>query len=148
MSRVYTTSENVSWKKLEAGRSILLDLRSGSYYTLNETATLIWEYLTSALPVTDVVQKMAQAFGTGIEAVNSDVLEVVEVLTQKGFLCETNPLGEAPESSQIAVPDMTYVKPMIEEHEAVKEVTAGTDYGSSSGSSSSCGYVIHYWYPN
>jgi hypothetical protein len=135
MSTVYQKSEQVSWKKLEAGKSILLDLRSGHYYTLNETATLIWEYLTSSLPVADVVQEMAQAFDTGVETMNSDVLDVVDVLTQKGFLCETDPLSEAPESDKIEVPDMAYVKPMIEEHEAVKEVTAGTD-------------TAHYWYPN
>ena len=135
MSETYKASEHVSWKKLEASRSILLDLRSGHYYTLNETATLIWEYLSSTLPVTDAVQKMAQTFDTGIDTMNSDVLELADVLTQKGFLCETEPLSEALESDQIAAPDITaYIKPIIEEHEAVKEVTAGTD--------------PHYWYPN
>jgi hypothetical protein len=142
MSEAYTMSEHVSWKKLDAGRSIMLDLRSGHYYTLNETATLAWEYLTHSLSVRDVVQQLAQTFEADAAEIETDVFDLVDDLIQKGFLIATEASTQMPQANRIAAPGISYVRPIIEEHEAVKEVTAGTD------SYSSCSSGVHYWYPN
>jgi hypothetical protein len=142
MSEFYTASEHVSWKQLDAGRSIMLDLRSGRYYTLNETATGIWEHLTHASSVQDVVQELARTFEVDAAEIEKDVRDLVNSLSQKGFLTKAEAPAEMPEANPIAAPGVSYVRPILEEHEAVTEVTAGTDDYSS------CGYGVHYWYPN
>ncbi len=142
MSEVYIMSEHVSWRKLDAGRSIMLDLRSGSYYTLNETATLVWDYLTHSMSSQDVVQQLARISGADAAEIERDVLGMVNSLVEKGFLIETDVSPEMPEATRITVPDIPYAKPVVEEHEAVTEITAGTDEYSSCSSGS------HYWYPN
>ena len=146
----YRKPEHASWKKLGSSKSILLDLNSGHYYTLNETATVMWELLTSSMVVNDVIQQTAQIFKTDSETVKDDVCELVEDFVEKGLLCEDNLSTEekSDKNCEMEISDNPYIKPVVEQHEAVKEVTAGTDYSSSSSNGGGGSTTIHYWYPN
>jgi hypothetical protein len=140
-------SEYVTWKKLEAGRSILLDLKSGHYYTLNETATAVWEMVAARMPVDEVVKQMSTMFKSGSKTVAEDIREFVDVLIDKGFVCKTALTVEetSKKTKELVASSKSYVKPTIEEHEAVKEITAA---GTSSGCNVSSCSTSHYWYPN
>jgi hypothetical protein len=129
----------VTWKKLEGGKSVLLDLKSGRYYTMNETATVVWELAAAHVPTDEIVRRVGLTFESGFANRASDVRELVNALTEKGFLCKAA-IGdaEAPVATGTLQP---YVKPTLEEHEAVQEITAA-------GTGGSRGPDGHYWYPN
>jgi len=143
-------SEYVTWKKLEGNRSILLDLDSGHYYTLNDAATVVWEMAVAGHAADDIARRVRKLFDTDSAPVVDDVHEMLDMLRDKGFLRKTalgvvEPAGPETESET----PRTYVKPSIEEHEAVKEITASSCGSSSCGTTtttSSCG--SHYWFPN
>src|SRR5512138_3584913 len=134
----FAKSEYVTWKKMQGGKSVLFDLKSGRYYTLNETASMIWENLASRVPADEIVKLMEKAFAGQPAECEAGVRDMVALLTEKGFIAEAQgeQAGKAGSAPQAGVP---YQKPEMQEHEAVQEITAGS--GSSCGSS-------HYWYPN
>ncbi len=142
---VHEKSEHVSWRKLETGRSILLDLRSGHYYTLNETATTIWEGLTSGASPEDVTERVQRMFEADVPIVAADVRTLTELLLEKGFLRRTARSVHEPaeQTDEMEVSSEPYVAPMMEEHEAIEQITA-----SGSGGDYYDGYSYHYWYPN
>jgi len=145
----YEKSEYVTWKRLEGGRGVLLDLKSGRYYTLNETATMVWDLAATHMPVDRIAEKVSETFRADLAEVEADVRALVDMLSDKGFLQKTA-LGVV-DGAAVCESEKAYQKPAIEEHEAIKEVTAGSRGAScsttSSCGSSSCG-TVHYWYPN
>ncbi len=136
-------SAHVTWKKLGEDRSIVLDLNSGRYFSLNKTATAIWQHAISDQPLDQIAEKFSKFFNTDQAAIEKDIQEVTDVFVQKGLLSEmaadqkSNDPNEEPLQTEMS--QELYFKPEIQEHEPITQVTAGT-------SSSSCG--SHYWYPN
>lgn len=141
---LFEKNDYLTWKKLDASRSVMLDLNSGHYYTLNETATTAWEALASRRPITAAAWQIACTFDVAPSEAERDVRELAAFLSGKGFLRQAAAGAEAGQIVEAAAkPELKpYAKPLVEEHEAVQEIAAA---GSSS---SSCGSSSHYWYPN
>ena len=135
----------VTWKKLDDSRSVMLDLDSGRYYTLNQTATAIWELMGVRMPIELVVRRLTQMFDVDAATAARDVEELVGFLTDKGFLRRTRlaVMESALEFERTGAEIGPYSKPVVEEHEAVQEIAA-----AGTGSSSYGGSGSHYWYPN
>ncbi len=135
--------EHVTWKKLGEDRSIILDLNSGRYFSLNQTATAIWQRVISNRSLGQIAKEISQSFETDQAEVQIDIQEVAGVLVNKGLLTEmavdesTGAQNEEP--IQTDSYEKPYFKPEIEEHEPIKQVTAGTVSSSCSSG--------HYWYP-
>lgn len=135
-------NECVTWKKLDANRSVMLDLESGRYYTLNHTATVVWELMGKNTSVDYLAQCLTQRFAVDAAAAIRDIEELVAFLSDRGFVRKLS--GPAAEATAAAAPQGTspapYSKPAVEEHEAVQEIAAAGTGGYGGGS--------HYWYPN
>lgn len=81
----FTLNPSYSWKKLACG-CIILDLEKGHYFTLNETASVIWSGLLEAKAGTAIAAEMAQEYGIPHEQANLDVKEVLAMLHDEGVL--------------------------------------------------------------
>jgi hypothetical protein len=141
-SKIVRKGEHVTWKALGDNRSILLDLNSGRYFSLNETATAVWQLIVSDNPLTDIGKGLSEKFEENLQDVADDVQEMVGDLISKGLVSETEIPSSAEDKDeqiqQIDFSHIPYTKPQVQEHEPIKQVTAAT--GSSCGS--------HYWWPN
>jgi hypothetical protein len=66
---------------------VLLDLRRGTYYTLNELGWRIWEQVSAGVSLADVVRILRQAYDVPADTFGSDVATFVEQL-QRAALVE------------------------------------------------------------
>lgn len=82
--------EHVTWRKLGDDKAVLLDLNSGHYYTLNETATFIWELIISKNSLGEIVRRVSEAFDIGAAPVEEDMNQMLEFLLGKGLLSENS----------------------------------------------------------
>ena len=131
-------SEHVTWKALGEGGSMLLDLDSGQYFSLNETATAVWELVIAGWPTRDIVQQIAKGFDVDAEVVQTDVQELILSLREGGLVTEAGEATAQPEVAPVtATPSGPYTRPTLEEHELVKQVTTGSWPGDT-----------HYWWPS
>jgi hypothetical protein len=134
---------HIAWKRLGDDRSILLDLNSGQYFSMNETATVAWTVFSEGKSISEVECSMSDTYGNDLGQVRSDLAELVESLLEHGLVSmssEPVPVNSEEQEHELKV-DSPYVKPELAEHETIMQMTAGSSsYGGGGGS--------HYWYPN
>jgi len=65
---------------------VLLDLRRGLYYTLNELGWRIWEQVSAGVPLTDVVRILRQAYDVPADTFGSDVAMFVDQLLRAALV--------------------------------------------------------------
>jgi len=70
----------------QAGATILLDVRGGEYYTLNEVGGRIWALLSEGATVTAVVERLAGEFEVPPHQLSRDVEGFVEHLRRSKLL--------------------------------------------------------------
>jgi Coenzyme PQQ synthesis protein D (PqqD) len=58
--------------------TILLDVESGQYYTLNEVAGEVWAQLCDGATVPDIVRAVRSEFDASVATITSDVLAILE----------------------------------------------------------------------
>lgn len=74
---VFLRSEDVVFCELEGG-SALLDLRSSTYFRLNETANFIWERLgDSGKSADEIADKVVETYSVEKEECLPDVLAIL-----------------------------------------------------------------------
>jgi hypothetical protein len=72
-----------------AGEMILVPIRNNvgdleSIYTLNETATFLWEHLDGDRTLKEIKQEMLEAFEVSDEVAEQDIVEFIEQLEAIG----------------------------------------------------------------
>jgi hypothetical protein len=130
---------------LDQDKSIVLDLNTGRYYSLNSTGTFVWQQITLNRPVTEIAAQLAASAGTSAEHAAEDVAAFVAFLAERKLIAESAPIAACPSGdTPPAVCPANYVKPQVEEHEALQRVVAS---GSGDGYTSYSSGGSHYWYP-
>ena len=68
------------------GETVLLDLSTGRYYTLNRLGSLIWELCTGTQTISDIHTILCDRFDVAPERALDDLVTLVNKLTQEGLL--------------------------------------------------------------
>jgi hypothetical protein len=81
----FRTAEHVVATQ-QADTTILLDVRGGKYYTLNEVGGRIWSLLTEGATVSWVAQRLASEFEVPPEKLSADVERFVTLLDRSRLI--------------------------------------------------------------
>ncbi len=68
------------------GETVLLDLSSGRYYTLNKVGSVIWEHCTGNHTIRDIQTVLCDRFDVAPERALDDLVTLVNDLIQEGLL--------------------------------------------------------------
>ena len=68
------------------GETVLLDLSTGRYYTLNRIGSLIWELCTGTQTISDIHEVVCNRFDVVSERALADLVTLVNQLVQEGLL--------------------------------------------------------------
>jgi len=79
-----------SWKKLASG-AIVLDLEKGEFFTLNDTAALIWEGFVAGKDKGAIVSSIVAAYEVSEGEARQDMDEVIGLLVREGVLVTDGP---------------------------------------------------------
>jgi Coenzyme PQQ synthesis protein D (PqqD) len=74
---------------LEDGETVLLQLESTTYYSLNPTGTQIWQGLKQGLPLWEVSQRLQAVFAVEANHADRSVLTFVHELAQHQLVLRT-----------------------------------------------------------
>ena len=85
MQTVPQPNPNVQGTTLD-GETVLLDLSSGRYYTLNRVGTAIWECCTGNQSLQDIHATLCGRFEASSERIADDLLALVTHLGHEGLL--------------------------------------------------------------
>lgn len=82
---VLRPSPNVQDTTME-GETVLLDLSSGRYYTLNQLGSVIWEHCTGLTSLGDIHTVLCDRFDVAPDRALDDLVNLVNELIQEGLL--------------------------------------------------------------
>jgi len=68
------------------GETVLLDLSTGRYYTLNRLGSVIWEHCTGHHTISDIHTVLCDRFDVAPERALDDLVTLVNQLIQEGLL--------------------------------------------------------------
>ncbi len=68
------------------GETVLLDLSTGRYYTLNRVGSVIWEHCTGDKTISDIQMILCDRFDVAPERALDDLVTLVNDLIQEGLL--------------------------------------------------------------
>ena len=86
LDHAYRFSPDIAWRRI-GDESVVLDLKSSDYYSLNETAALLWETLGEGLTPEKAVERLCEEFDAEPDAVRKDVeAALAELLSERLIL--------------------------------------------------------------
>lgn len=82
---VLRTNPDVQGTSMD-GETVLLDLSTGRYYTLNRVGSVIWEHCAGHHTIRDIHTVLCDRFDVAPERALDDLVTLVNQLTQEGLL--------------------------------------------------------------
>jgi Coenzyme PQQ synthesis protein D (PqqD) len=83
--------EHVIFTDLDGVEGVLVDLNTKQYYRLNETASLIWQRLTTGTPVDDIAREMTEVYDVTIDRAQASVMAAVRRFKDQRLLSARRP---------------------------------------------------------
>lgn len=78
--------DNVVYTEFDDAEAVLVDLDTKRYYTLNETAMVIWRQLEEGRTQTEIVSDLTQLYEVTSEHANASVEKLLNSLTSHRLL--------------------------------------------------------------
>ena len=78
-------SPQAAWRRVE-NETIILDLNTSVYYSLNDTAAFVWEKLGPGATVPEIAAAMSAEFAVTTEKAAKDAREIVDDLLEQKLL--------------------------------------------------------------
>lgn len=66
--------------------AILINLKSGAYYSLNDTGAMFWQLLNGQRTIADCARLIALDYEADLELIEADLLELAADLKKEGLL--------------------------------------------------------------
>lgn len=82
---ILRTSPDVQSASME-GETVLLDLSTGRYYTLNRLGSFIWEHCNGHSSISDIHTILCDRFDVASERALDDLVALVNQLVREGLL--------------------------------------------------------------
>lgn len=76
---------HAAWRKV-GEETIILDLNSSVYYSLNDTGSFVWEQLGNGEALSDVAEALTDEFDITAEKAEKDAAELVDSLLKEKLL--------------------------------------------------------------
>lgn len=78
-------SSEISWRDVN-GETIILNLKTGEYFTLNDTGKILWKGICESQKPSEIVLSLANEYNIDYKEVERDVLDFISGLLQKEVL--------------------------------------------------------------
>jgi hypothetical protein len=78
--------DHVVFTDFEGGEGVLVDLNTKRYYTLNETAALIWRALERGLSAEEIVRQLTDAYDVTAERAAASLETTLATLRSRQLL--------------------------------------------------------------
>jgi hypothetical protein len=100
--------------------TIIINLDTGNYYSMNESATLMWQQLSTAQTVDSLVSYYLGMFDASKDMVQIAIKETIDSLVQEQLIIETTDMVTAPQSTTTS--KKVFVAPKIEKYDDMQEM--------------------------
>ncbi|MBO6700904.1 MAG: PqqD family protein [Pseudomonadales bacterium] len=68
------------------GETVILDLASEEYFSLNEVGTRVWQLIQEPMSLNSLRSQLLEEFDVDESTLESDLAELIDVLTREGLV--------------------------------------------------------------
>lgn len=86
LSHLFSKQHEDVYGTMLDGESVLLNLTTGRYYTLNAVGSIVWDLSTGDRSLAHVVSTICSKFDVTVKQAQADLLELVVELGQEGLI--------------------------------------------------------------
>lgn len=83
--RKYKHARHVSWRRV-GNETVLLDLNTSAYFSLNPVGSLVWEGLGAGRSLREIAEGVCRKYGTDPDKVQKDIQALLAQLLKQGLL--------------------------------------------------------------
>jgi ABC-type Fe3+-hydroxamate transport system substrate-binding protein len=80
-------AKHVAWRKVD-DEVVVLDLETSIYYSLNPTASEIWELIGKGLNEEEIAEEMAERYGQSVKKLKKDVAGLIKKMKKESLLTD------------------------------------------------------------
>lgn len=77
--------ENIIWRNVD-NETLFLDTTSGYYFSLNETGSEIWKWLSEGLTIDEAAGRFSELYSVGLETAKTDVSSLLSTLKEEKII--------------------------------------------------------------
>jgi len=107
------------------GEVILIDLKTGSYYSLRETGADIWQFVEQGADESQMVEALTNGYEESPEEIRSAVAKLLEELSQEGLIGPAEEDTAAAPIHVVSVGNATrrsFRAPVLEKHTDMRDL--------------------------
>jgi hypothetical protein len=82
---IFSRNKNVIAQRVH-DETVLFDMETGNYYSLNELGSRTWELLEERLSLQDIAERLATEYDAPVEIITDDLQLLLDTLVQTGLL--------------------------------------------------------------
>jgi len=124
-TRLRVNSPNVIFETIE-GEVILIDLKSGTYYSLRDSGAVIWQAIVQGASDDEIVDVLAASYDAEADSLRAGVRDFLEELEREGLVRpDQGEIGTAGESLDIGPAgdaQAPYEPPRLEKHTDMQDL--------------------------
>lgn len=105
-SRVAPNRDAIAAKVID-GEAILMNVRSGVYYSMEGVGVFVWEGIEQGASLEEVAERVARRYGVSREQAEADLAVLVSELLREEIVQEANPSAEGAAPSGPSEPGPT-----------------------------------------
>ena len=84
----FKTTENIAWRNVN-DEIVILNLKSGEYFTLNDIAQCIWKAITDEKSVEEIKVNIIDEYDVSYERADRDIEDFITGMIEQGLLHKT-----------------------------------------------------------
>jgi len=82
---MYQVSEQASWRMM-GDTAVIVNVSTGAYYSLNATASEIWQNVAAGKSEEDILQILLESYAIDAEQLRADISECVREWSEEGLI--------------------------------------------------------------
>lgn len=120
-TQAYAINEAKVVSETIEGEAIIINLETGTYYSMNETGSLVWEGLRANWSVGDIVAELGARYDAMPEVISASVGKIIESLLSEGVIVEASQAAASP-TVNVASMRASFVVPLIQRYDDMQEM--------------------------
>ncbi len=119
--KIYTMNESRAVSETLDGETIIINLETGSYYSMNETGSIVWNQILLQHSVDQIIQFFLDHYDASFDVVEKSIACLIESLENDNLIIEAGDISNAPLGKNNS-PKKTFVAPVIEKYTDMQEM--------------------------
>lgn len=118
----YGINESRAISETLDGETIIINLQSGNYYSMNAAASEIWAMLAERRSASDIARAFSLRYEADAGAIEESVAAMLALLEKDGLIIPADGAAAAPLPERADMSKAAFVPPVIERFEDLQEM--------------------------